>query len=340
MCWCGKCMFANTSKCKGEQHVHLIDENILSNEVSRFINELSRLTDTPLDDIDTLNFLKHFSSIQILKKNEALSNVSMPPQYNDTYFSFCSSLIKQYNTDFYLKNLKFHYIFNANSSIHGFLNNYLNIELNSNVIGAIYECGSCFRAKGETEFTENNIFAKASYTDYFAVFIKSNVILFDLANNKAHVVCQTDEVESIVNLMNTIDIILTNRTFRSFEGMLELKTNVLLFRHFMSYYLQIPVIGKEWLMKSPEKSVNDYIFRLRKTLIEQSDTNDNDDNPEVNISGKIYEYVRMSIEPVKKVDMINNIFRISFIGNDKALLVPFIASLIALIMKLETSGSI
>ena len=124
-------------------------------------------------------------------------------------------------------------------------------------------------------------------------------------------------------------ISLTNRRIKTFEGTMEVTTNVLLFKEFMSYYLQIPSLSKRWTMKSPEKSVNDYIFRVEPSPT--SGTSFSEGTPET----KLYEYVKINISPTKKVDMIQNTFAITFVGNDTSLLVPFIASIIALIVKLE-----
>jgi len=335
MCRCGHCEFGKTGACTGTQPKPTIDEAILNTEVSRFLSDLYHVTDNEnppgQENEPYITFLKYFSSIQILKENEAITAAPPPPQMNDNYFTFCSLLIKQYNNDFHLRHLRFHYVFDAMSECYGFLNNYLNTPVNECIVGLTYREGKCFRSKGSVEKDKHLIFSKADYTDYFAIAItdnrgNENVVLIDIFNKKAHVLCQRDEMPFIIRIMSNAKIQLSNPTFITFEGEMHIKTNILLFRYYMAYYLQIPALSKIWTMMNPEKSINSYIFRLA-TVSEVTQ----DNTP----TGKIYEYVKMTIEPRKKVDMINNIFCISFNGNDKTLLLPFIASLTALMMRLE-----
>lgn len=332
MCWCGRCVVDSISNCPGKEtkfHKHSIDEGILSNEISRTVGNILIMTSIDLVganvDLSDIAFLRYFIGIQILKNNEAISSISHPPQTNNEYYAFCSSLLKQYNTDFSLKHIKFHYIFDAKSEIHDFLNNYMAMNINENIVGMTYQCRDIFRSKGRTNLAEHSLFSRASYSDYFAIYIsvgeeETNLLLFDLQRSKAHIICRTGEIPSIVALMWRNEIILSNHSQRTFEGSIEIKTDILLFKQFMSYYLQIPIFATRWMIKSPEKSVNDYIFRM---IGETSNTS------------KINEYVKMNIEPIRKVNAENNIFAITFIGNDRNLLIPFLCSLVALLMKLE-----
>jgi hypothetical protein len=336
MCKCGKCEFEKTSGCErsSDDHRHSIDDSMVAQQTARFVQVLLDISGIKLETVDkeTLDFLRYFSSVQILKENEAISNIAQPTPSGCAYYSTCTSLIKQFNSDFWLRSLKFHYVFEAKSEIHGFLNNYLRVSSepkrtpsnDNRVIGMTYKHGDCFRSKGETDETKHVLMNRANCSDYFAVYLRNNVVLFDIAEDKAHVICEVKEVDDIVILMEEINITLSNPVPRTFEGTFEVKTDVLLFKQFLSYYLQIPVFAQRWTMKSPEKSVNDYIFRLTS----EDDTSSDTDT-------KVYEYVKMSIEPLRKVDMIQNIFTVSFVGNDKTLLIPFIASFVALIMKLE-----
>ena len=107
------------------------------------------------------------------------------------YYTFCSSMLRQYNTDVIVKTIKFHYFFDTTSELHGFLNNYLNIPIGQDIVGMIYKCGDCFRSKGSV--------VPLNHTDYFLISTASNGdILFDLSKNIAHITCRTDEIDSIV----------------------------------------------------------------------------------------------------------------------------------------------
>lgn len=291
-------------------------------------------------------FLERFSAIQILRANEAFScfnSVWDLPIENDrnhssnAYYSFATTNIRQYKTEFFLKKLAFHYVFDATSDIHGFLNNYMNIRISAGegIRRLVYKEGDLFRCKGD-DINEGDfgLLKKAKYEDYFAIFFGSisdtNVILFDLALNRAHVICSVSEIDKIVGLMREHRITLSKPVFKVFEGSFDVKTNALLFKPFMTYYLHIEAFASKWVIKSPDKSVNDYIFyeNFHESTTEGTD---NSENPKK----KTYEYVKMTIDPIQKLDMITNVFNISFVGNDKNLLLPFVAGLVALITKIE-----
>jgi len=330
MCFCGQCFLGSSRNCPGETHQHVLDETHVNNEVDKFMDHLYDIIDLNPSVAHGLacdTYMRRFSTIQVLRENEALSGFNGSSfQTSDPFFAFATSLIKQHNTEFFLTSLRFLHTFDAKSLLHGFLNNYLNTNITPDeprVKRVVYKEGELFRSKGSSHGT-HSLLQRAKFTDHFALFFalddgEENVILFDLATSKAHVMCKTGEVEGIIGLLRGQDITLSNKVFRMFEGEFLVKTPVLLFKTFMACYLHVPVFNSRWVMKSPEKSVNDYIFfEADNALVD-----------------KTFEYVKLNIEPVKKADMINNVFKLSFVGNDKNLLLPFMASLIALITKLE-----
>jgi hypothetical protein len=343
-CWCEKgCEFGFIRKCSCDsphgKHQHLIDEMVLNEQVSSFMNEFFLridFKDKTSRQVEQ-SYLKRFSTIQLLRENEGLSSLNHGFSTNNSYYLFTTSLIKRHDSVFNLKSLQFHYIFDVSSGIHDFLNNYLNIEIieiNNNdsrpktnrIVCLTYKCGTIFRTRGDSTINDKqfSLLNQAKYNDYFSIYYKSeasseiNVILIDLANNKGHVMSETSHIGEIVDSLRHNEIVVDRQsiTIRDFEGNFELKTNVLLFKMFMTCYLHVPVFGSRWMIRSPDKNVNDYIF----FETEQKTT---------------FEYVKLSIEPLVKIDSVFNLFRLSFQGNDKELLLPFISSLLALITKLE-----
>ncbi len=346
MCFCGECFLGHRGRCPGLPHKHSIEEAVLKRKVDLFMNSLYDLCDckTPKPGAH-ISYIERYSAIQVLKANEALSALSGYGRLmtDDPYYAFTTTLIKRHKAEFTLDHVRFHYVFEASSDIYGFLNNYLAlqptaeaIKNSSNagerlrVIRAVYKEAKVFRCKGiDVNEEEFSLLKRAHYVDHMSIFIQTNdetnVIMIDIASKKAHVICQKRELEAIVDLMKANKISLSKPTFKMFEGVLEVATHALLFKPFMTAYLNNEILASKFVVLGPDKSVNDYVF------YESFHEADDGGTP----TRKTHEYVKLTIEPIKKVDMIVNVFKISFQGNNKALLLPFIGAIMALVSKLE-----
>lgn len=339
MCFCGNCFFGYRKNCPGTRHRHAIDETILHQQANDYLQRLFTVCDNEKADESCKAYLRRYAIIDILRANEAISTLENigRPQSDDPFYAFANTLYKQTKTEFSVEDVRFHYAFDATSDIHGLLNNYLKMAMNicegNRIIRLAYKEDNVFRAIGasvnEGEFS---LLKRARYTDYFIVFFRDahneiNVILFDLACVKAHVMCAKADINDIVNLMKANDITLSAMpTKLSFEGTVEATTSALLFKPFMMAYLNNEILASKFVVLGPDKSVNDYVF-----YESYHETDGEDDKP----MRKTSEYVKFTIEPTRKVDMIMNVFKITFIGNNNDLIVPFIGALFALICKLE-----
>jgi hypothetical protein len=321
MCACGECFIGYRGNCK---HEHILEDPMP--EVSRFLQEISDLKTFNTSEEDML-YLKRFSLIQHLKQNEALSHLNSTEQFVSPYYNFTTSIIKDSSTDFYLKSMKFFYVFNTSYTCKDFLNSYLSTKISNRILQVVYKFNDVFLYKSgataQVGFQSYQSFIhETEITDYFSIVVNGTQVLFDLLTGNAYILCDYQS-GVVLEIQRTIqeecDIVLENPVIKFFEGSFNIKTTALLFKVIFANYMNHPVINTRWSSKSPDKSVNDYIFYLK----------------DANSLNTTHEYVKMSITSICKVNMLKNLWNISFVGNDKSLLIPFISSLISLIIKIE-----